>query len=119
MRAFSALEREPISCMDTTATEIAEQIEKTGEMLAAASGKQFEIFAGGEGEKLTLDRDLILEEAKQAFTSANPRDDLKHFGLGMYISEVFCKKHGGHLEVENQRDGACVRAYFRLCTDVK
>ena len=52
------------------------------------------------------------EEAKQAFTSANPRDDLKHFGLGMYISEVFCKKHGGHLEVENQRDGACVRAYF-------
>lgn len=163
MRAFSALEREPISCMDTTAAEIAEQIEKTGEMLAAASGKQFEIFAGGEGEKLTLDRDLILEvaenlitnalryaaskvsvvvcreadrlvlevkddgtgftiseeEAKQAFTSANPRDDLKHFGLGMYISEVFCKKHGGHLEVENQRDGACVRAYFRLCTDVK
>ena len=158
MRAFSALEREPISCMDTTAAEIAEQIEKTGEMLAAASGKQFEIFAGGEGEKLTLDRDLILEvaenlitnalryaaskvsvvvcreadrlvlevkddgtgftiseeEAKQAFTSANPRDDLKHFGLGMYISEVFCKKHGGHLEVENQRDGACVRAYFRF-----
>ena len=54
------------------------------------------------------------EEAKQAFTSANPRDDLKHFGLGMYISEVFCKKHGGHLEVENQRDGACVRAYFRF-----
>ncbi len=163
MRAFSALEREPISCMDTTAAEIAEQIEKTGEMLAAASGKQFEIFAGGEGEKLTLDRDLILEvaenlitnalryaaskvsvvicreadrlvlevkddgtgftiseeEAKQAFTSANPRDDLKHFGLGMYISEVFCKKHGGHLEVENQRDGACVRAYFRSCTDEK
>ena len=31
----------------------------------------------------------------------------------MYISEVCCKKHGGHLEVENQRDGACVRAYFR------
>lgn len=119
MRVFSALEREPISCMDTTAAEIAEQIEKTGEMLAEASGKQFEIFAGGEGEKLTLDRDLILEvaenlitnalryaaskvsvvvcreadqlvlevkddgtgftiseeEAKQAFTSANPRDD--------------------------------------------
>ena len=137
---------------------LTEQIEKTGEMLAEVSGKQFEIFAGGEGEKLTLDRDLILEvaenlitnalryaaskvsvvicreadqlvlevkddgtgftiseeEAKQAFTSANPRDDLKHFGLGMYISEVFCKKHGGHLEVENQRDGACVRAYFRF-----
>lgn len=157
MRAFSALEKEPLSCRDTTADEIAEQIEKTGKMLAEASGKQFDIFTGGEGEKLALDPDLILEvaenlitnalryakskvsavvcqetdrlmveikddgtgfaiseeEAKQAFTSANPRDDLKHFGLGMYISEVCCKKHGGHLEVENQRDGACVRAYFR------
>lgn len=157
MRAFSALEKEPLSCRDTTADEIAEQIEKTGKMLAEASGKQFDIFTGGEGEKLALDPDLILEvaenlitnalryakskvsavvcqetdrlmveikddgtgfaiseeEEKQAFTSANPRDDLKHFGLGMYISEVCCKKHGGHLEVENQRDGACVRAYFR------
>lgn len=157
MRAFSALEKEPLSCRDTTADEIAEQIEKTGKMLAEASGKQFDIFTGGEGEKLALDPDLILEvaeniitnalryakskvsavvcqetdrlmleikddgtgfaiseeEAKQAFTSANPRDDLKHFGLGMYISEVCCKKHGGYLEVENQRDGACVRAYFR------
>lgn len=163
MRVFSALEREPLSCMDMSVDEIAEQIEKTGKMLAETSEKQFEVFTGGEGEKLTLDQDLILEvaenlitnalryaaskvsagiyqeadrlvleikddgtgftiseeEAKQAFTSANPRDDLKHFGLGMYISEVCCKKHGGYLEVENQRDGACVRAYFGSCLEMK
>lgn len=132
-------------------------------MLAETSEKQFEVFTGGEGEKLTLDQDLILEvaenliinalryaaskvsagiyqeadrlvleikddgtgftiseeEAKQAFTSANPRDDLKHFGLGMYISEVCCKKHGGYLEVENQRAGACVRAYFGSRPEMK
>ena len=46
-------------------------------------------------------------------TTSGLRDDLKHFGLGMYISELYCKKHDGFLTVENQSGGACVRAYFR------
>ncbi|MFR7443603.1 MAG: hypothetical protein ACLUUO_09240 [Sellimonas intestinalis] len=44
---------------------------------------------------------------------------MKHFGLGMYISELYCKKHDGFLTVENQSGGACVRAYFRSdCTGI-
>ncbi len=57
--------------------------------------------------------DISEERAKQAFTTSGLRDDLKHFGLGMYISELYCKKHDGFLTVENQSGGACVRAYFR------
>lgn len=46
---------------------------------------------------------------------ANLQDDLKHFGLGMYISRIYCEKHGGRLLAGNQRHGgAVVKAVFRL-----
>lgn len=55
-----------------------------------------------------------VEQVTQAYYHANPRDDLKHFGLGMYISRVYCEKHGGGLLVGNgERGGAKVRAFFK------
>ena len=157
MRAFSALEQQPLSCQPQTVEKLSEEIQKVGEILSREANREFQIFAGGKGKTLFLDRDLILEvadnlignglrfakrqvivcvleeesgltlevkddgtgfdiseeRAKQAFTTSGLRDDLKHFGLGMYISELYCKKHDGFLTVENQSGGACVRAYFR------
>lgn len=157
MRAFSALEQQPLSCQPQTVEKLSEEIQKVGEILSREAKREFQIFAGGKGKTLFLDRDLILEvadnlignglrfakrqvivcvleeesgltlevkddgtgfdiseeRAKQAFTTSGLRDDLKHFGLGMYISELYCKKHDGFLTVENQSGGACVRAYFR------
>ena len=50
----------------------------------------------------------------QAFYHSNPKDDLKHFGMGMYISRVFCERHGGGLYIEqNKREGAKVKAVFK------
>lgn len=33
-----------------------------------------------------------------------------HFGMGMYICDLLCRKHGGSLTIRNLPSGACVRA---------
>ena len=38
-----------------------------------------------------------------------------HFGMGLYISEKLCEKHGGNLTLVNGMDqGAIVAARFRV-----
>ena len=54
------------------------------------------------------------EKVTELFYHKNPQDDLKHFGLGMYISRIFCEKHGGNLKIYNARQGgAHVEALFK------
>ena len=54
------------------------------------------------------------EKVTEPFHHKNPQDDLKHFGLGMYISRIFCEKHGGNLKIYNARQGgAHVEALFK------
>lgn len=54
------------------------------------------------------------EEVTRAFHQQNVRDSLKHTGMGMYISRLYCEKHGGKLILENSgQDGAVVTAVFR------
>lgn len=54
------------------------------------------------------------EKVTQPFYHSNPQDDLKHFGLGMYISKLCCEKHGGKLLLGNQpNSGAFVKALFK------
>lgn len=53
------------------------------------------------------------ETVTQVFYHSNPQDDLKHFGMGMYLSRIYCKKHGGTLLAGNQKQGgAAVKAVF-------
>ena len=55
------------------------------------------------------------EKVTEPFYHKNPQDDLKHFGLGMYISRIFCEKHGGNLKIYNARQGgAHVEALFKV-----
>ncbi|MEO2626966.1 ATP-binding protein, partial [Blautia wexlerae] len=54
------------------------------------------------------------EKVTEPFYHKNLQDDLKHFGLGMYISRIFCEKHGGNLKIYNVRQGgAHVEALFK------
>lgn len=54
------------------------------------------------------------EKITEAFHQQNIKDSLKHTGLGMYISRLYCEKHGGKLVLENDgSSGAVVTAIFR------
>lgn len=52
------------------------------------------------------------ETVTKAFHQQNAKDSLKHAGLGMYISRLYCEKHGGKLIVENEEGGAVTTAVF-------
>lgn len=63
-----------------------------------------------DGEGFTKDVDTLTK----AFYHSNPQDDLKHFGMGMYLSRIYCEKHGGTLLIGNHdQGGAAVRAIFK------
>ena len=52
-------------------------------------------------------------DVTKAFYQQNAKDSLKHAGMGMYISRLYCEKHGGRLLIGNQKQsGACVTAIF-------
>lgn len=54
------------------------------------------------------------EKLTKAFHQQNIKDSLKHAGLGMYISRLYCEKHGGSLLLGNEETGgAFVMAVFR------
>ena len=52
-------------------------------------------------------------EIGEAFYRSGLSEDLKHFGLGLYLCNVYCGKHGGKLLIGNAYGGgACIKAYF-------
>ena len=57
------------------------------------------------------------EKTVEAFHGQNVKDSLKHAGIGMYISRLYCEKHGGKLILENhEQGGAVVTAIFHRIT---
>lgn len=55
-----------------------------------------------------------VETVTKVFHQQNTKDSLNHAGIGMYISRLYCEKHGGKLLLENKRTGgAVVTAIFR------
>lgn len=54
------------------------------------------------------------EKVTKVFHQQNIKDSLKHAGIGMYISRLYCEKHNGKLLLENKETGgAVVTAVFR------
>ena len=55
-----------------------------------------------------------IDTVTQAFYHENSQDDLKHFGMGMYISRIYCERHGGKLLIKNAADGGAeIEAVFK------
>lgn len=53
------------------------------------------------------------EKVTKLFYQQNVKDSLQHTGLGMYISRLYCEKHGGQLLLENMKNsGAAITAVF-------
>ncbi len=40
-----------------------------------------------------------------------------HFGMGLYICDLLCRKHGGSLTIQNLSSGACVCVAMNVSTD--
>lgn len=76
----------------------------------SCSNKELDITISDDGQGFSDSA----EKVTQAFYHSNPQDDLKHFGLGMYISKLYCEKHNGILLLGNQKNGgAFVKAVFK------
>ena len=83
------------------------------EVIISAELSKLVITVEDDGTGFQEDTDKVT----QAFYHSNPKDDLKHFGMGMYISRVFCERHGGGLYIEQNRgEGAKVKAVFKFLT---
>ncbi|WP_321019351.1 sensor histidine kinase, partial [Eisenbergiella porci] len=78
------------------------------------AGKELELTVMDDGSGFTVSE----QQAVKAYFHSNPQDDLEHSGLGMYISRVYCEKHGGRLAVGNaETGGAVVKAVFYAAGD--
>lgn len=79
------------------------------EILISSTEKELAITIQDDGSGF-LDEP---ENVTKAFYHSNPQDDMQHFGMGMYISRIYCEKHGGRLLIGNQKNGgASVKAVF-------
>lgn len=77
------------------------------------SGDEMRVCVQDDGKGFQEDAELLTK----AYYNGNPQSDLTHFGLGLYISRVYCEKHGGKLLLSNQdQGGGKAFAYFRLTT---
>ncbi len=80
------------------------------EIMVNVEYSELSINVSDDGEGFKEDAEKITE----AFYSQNAKDSLKHAGIGMYISRLYCEKHGGKLVLENyEQEGAVVTAIFR------
>ncbi len=80
------------------------------EIIAKAGYSELSISVRDDGDGFKEAEEKIVE----AFHQQNIKDSLKHAGIGMYISRLYCEKHGGKLILENDKQkGAVVTAVFR------
>ncbi|MDE7132671.1 MAG: HAMP domain-containing histidine kinase [Lachnospiraceae bacterium] len=80
------------------------------EIMVSVGYSELSIYVRDDGDGFKEDAEKIVE----AFHGQNVKDSLKHAGIGMYISRLYCEKHGGKLILENdEQGGAVVTAIFR------
>ena len=81
--------------------------------MVTAGYSELSICVRDDGDGFREDEGKITE----AFYRQNVKDSLKHAGIGMYISRLYCEKHGGRLVLGNdEHGGAVVTAIFRRIT---
>lgn len=77
---------------------------KQVEIALFLTGSELKIKVKDDGAGFTADREKVTE----LFYQQNMKDSLKHAGMGMYISRLYCEKHGGSLLIENDEQGGAV-----------
>lgn len=65
---------------------------------------ELQIRVKDDGVGFTADK----QKTTELFYQQNVKDSLKHSGMGMYISRMYCEKHNGKLLLENQEHGGAI-----------
>ncbi|MEM1486224.1 HAMP domain-containing sensor histidine kinase [Oscillospiraceae bacterium PP1C4] len=55
---------------------------------------------------------VLLKNGIQPFQKGS--EEAEHFGMGLYICDLLCQKHGGNLEIANHKTGATVSAILKI-----
>ena len=75
-------------------------------------GKTLSICVADDGTGFT---EKALASAAKPYFSGEQTEETYHFGLGLYICQTLCEKHGGSLKLSNTTNsGASVTAFFTL-----
>ncbi|MDD3277624.1 MAG: HAMP domain-containing sensor histidine kinase [Lachnospiraceae bacterium] len=74
------------------------------EIVVILTGSELKIRVKDDGVGFSSDK----EKVTKLFYQQNMKDSLKHTGIGMYISRLYCEKHGGQLLLENEEHGGAV-----------
>ncbi len=72
------------------------------ECTATVSEEEMEIIISDDGKGFS---DEAIRKAWQPFYRAGNDNDKEHFGLGLYICKLLCRKNGGDIVIENNENG--------------
>ncbi len=79
--------------------------------VATIKGDYLELCVQDDGEGFKED----VKDAIKAYTHGAAVGKDIHFGLGLYLCDVYCQMHGGYLQLENlPHGGASAKAVFRI-----
>lgn len=79
---------------------------------AAVSEESMEIVVSDDGKGFSKE---ALRKAWQPFYRSDNNNDKEHFGLGLYICKLLCRKNGGDITIENnEKGGGKVTAKFSV-----
>lgn len=71
----------------------------------AGDGRYLIVYVQDDGTGFSKEG---LEMAANPYYRDKKEKEGNHFGLGLYISSLFCKKHGGELELSNSISGGAI-----------
>lgn len=75
-------------------------------------GKFLKLLIMDDGKGFS-ERDII--HACKPYYREQSDEDTQHYGLGLYICKVLCEKHGGSIELGNNKfGGGCVQVIFNI-----
>ncbi len=83
---------------------------KTQVCINISQKKQLLILTVVDDGKGFSEKDL--EKAATVFYSSDKEG--QHFGIGLGICSILCEKHGGRLDISNNKTGACVTARLNV-----
>lgn len=82
---------------------------KNVDVLCSVSEKKLLVSVSDDGCGFP---DAMLVNGIQPFQKGN--EEIGHFGMGLYLCQLLCKKHGGSITIQNNPMGATVIAEFNM-----